>query len=541
MFRLYLLLSLLFLISSLRADDDVYKHNDDDDEYDYIVLGAGTAGSIVANKLSENKRNSILLVEEGGFAQHPWIWDPKDWVQHFITDPEPVVSRVYMSTPEPGCNNRTMNQIRAKVTGGCNMNNGMIFVVGDKQLYNDWADQTGESEWGWDNVHSKHISEIRSKFYLRKLDDNRKLLPEIKRAVTRLGVPFIPDVYVGNLNGLTNRISMSKPDNITYQRRETSYSTYIDPVVANRKNLDVLVYHRAEKIEFNGNKAVSVRLRDVGTGKIRNVRINKELIISLGAYESPVLLQASGVGNPSKLKQAGIKPTIDSPYIGEGLYDHFYINFFAKPLLSTIKIAADDLNRHTVEDGFLYFGTKQNKTKHDFILGLDFKYLETGQVVFYCPVELVNAKSVGRVQVKSIDETGAAVHPLITNNYLTSPDDIQILKDGIKECRRIQDKLVQMGIVDGNKPESSNIGQDDASIEDYIRRTGVRDFHPYGTVKMGRKDDPTAPLDPHLKLKGTENIRVIDASVIPSINVNTNAPTMIIALQASKFILKDNK
>ncbi|EFA81792.1 hypothetical protein PPL_05787 [Heterostelium album PN500] len=536
--NLFKIICILVVIQFINGDDEFY-----DDDYDYIVLGAGTAGSIVANKLSENKRNSVLLVEEGGFAQHPWIWDPKDWVPHFLINPEPVVSRAFFTAPEPGCNNRTMSLLRAKVTGGCNAHNGMVLVVGDKHMYNRWADQTGESEWGWNNVAAKHIPELRSKFYFRKMDENRALLPEIKSAVTAIGVPYVPDVYVGNLNGLTNRVSMSKPDNITVQRRETSYSNYIDPIAANRKNLDVLVYHRAEKIQFNGNRAVSVRLRDVGTGKIRNVRINKEIILSLGAFESPVLLQASGVGNPSKLLQAGITPVINSPNVGEGLLDHIYLPFTGKPVVSNIaaNLTASDLYRYSITDGFLYFGTKQNKTEHDFILGLNFVYYGPGQVRFDCPVELVNATSVGRVQLKNVDATGAAIQPLINNNFLTTESDVQILIDGIKECRRIQDKLVQMGIVDASQPELTNLGQDDASIEAYARSRGSGDFHPHASIRMGKWNDPTTPLDPHLKLKGTRNVRVIDASVMPSIaTVNTNSPTMIIALQGSKFILQDN-
>ncbi|EFA78014.1 choline dehydrogenase [Heterostelium album PN500] len=538
---------LIFSYCYLGRENDIF-----DDEYDYIVIGAGTAGSIVAGKLSDNPNNKVLLIEED--ATNPNIWTTKDWYDHFLGHPDPDISRAFYTPAEPGLNYRTETLMRAVVTGGCNAHNGMVVIPGDRQLYDGIADATGESQWSWNNMAS-HFSELKSKFYLRHLDDNRVFLSELKQSIQSIGIPLVSDNFGGSLRGLTNIIDQSKPDPQLGQRRETTYSNYIDAVLASRSNLQVLIRNRAEKIMFCDNnnstsstsdrRACFIRLRDTTTNTIRTIKVGKELILSLGAYESPMLLQASGVGDPAKLSQAGITPIINSPNVGMRLLDHIYMNYAGKPLLGSIQSPpqSDWDNRNTVADGFFLFGAiDANSSTNDYTLATDIQYMWDGKIYFNCAVEMVSPQSEGEVQVKQVNGNGAAIQPLIEQNYLSARHDVDVLIAAIKECRRIQSRLVDNGILDGSKPEfSSTAGDTDQSLEQYVRNTGNGDYHPHASIRMGRADDASAPLTPRLKVRGTSNVRVIDASSFPiPIRNKINIPIAILAMQGADFITQDN-
>eukprot|EP01133_Synstelium_polycarpum_P020472 gene20472-24565_t len=442
------------------------------------------------------------------------------WLNHWIIAPEPVVAKIFTTTQQEHAYNRTLTLPRGQVTGGCSAINAMVYNLGSDYEYNTWAQRTDEESWSWENVKKDLLPEILAKESIRSLaNETRVLADKVKEAVGSLGYQLNQDpMKSGNLSGYYPQMYTMKYYNTSVGwRRETTYSQFTQPTMDKRYNLEVMVYTQATKIEFSGRGsspkvAKGVHVRDVGTGRESFIRARRQVIVSLGAFDTPILLQLSGVG--------------DTPKLEIGL-----------PVVSNYsKLQPLDFNISVPVDGLVVSGPP-NSTTIKWVLGADIN-IYRGVVRFVCSIALMAPTSHGSIFINSTDPLD---RPFVSPNYLSSQQDIDILLDGIAGCRSIQSALIQSGILNGTLDElkpGKNVTSPE-ELEIFIRQNFASISHPHGTCRMGVESD--SPLTGQLLLKGTKNLRVVDASSIPIAPFGLQIPVSLLALQASKFILEDIK
>jgi len=510
--------------------------------YDYVILGAGTAGSVVASKLADDPKATILLVEEGPWALHPNIWNTDNWVYNWIINPDPVVSKAFPVLPQASLQDRTPSVLRAKVVGGCNSHNGMVVMGGSKQNYEDWANITENSLLNW--VHSKDaLEDVMVHYNFYRLSQNRVLFPEMKDALHSLGYTFNPEpLRNGRQRGsYSDRIFMMKfdPTNNT-TRRETSFSQYVQRDIDRKRNLDVLVNEKAMKLHIVKNKGKlrvkGVLLSNVGIKKTKYISVAKEIIISMGAIETPKFLQLNGIGDRDQLESIGIKSVLNSPGVGMGLVDDIYTQYRGRPLADAYKNLSIP-HRTSTYDGLHVYGPVSSgnftySTSCDYIMNFD---ITTDG--FVCDVETSQIGSEGYVRIVSNDHTK---DPEIYFDPFQEEADLETYAGAIRDCRKLEKHLVSKGIL-SNTTYGPSIPSDTESIQDYVeylRKSASLDSHPCCSVRMGPKSQPNAPLDGKFRVKGIKNLRVIDLSALPTqVSGNPNIPLVALATQAVKTIL----
>eukprot|EP01132_Coremiostelium_polycephalum_P004222 gene4222-5286_t len=510
--------------------------------YDYVVLGAGTAGSVVASKLSDKGSNTVLLVEEGPWALNPDIYNAVGWGGNWLGGnvKDRVVSKAFRSEPQVNMFNRTFRDLRAKVVGGCNAHNAMVVVAGTPTDFDEWANTTGENAWAYAN-HKVNFRDIDEKFDLTYLSKEREFLPEMKQALENLGYRFNPYIYqTGAQPGsFATRIFMWTKDGTvdppTY-RRQTTYTQYVENQLASKPNLDVMANEKALYLNYGrdskGKQYVKgVLIQNTGTKRFTYVSAKKEIIISMGAYESPKFLQLNGIGSRKLLQKLGIQPVVDAPGVGENLKDQLYMLLKGKPLSDKYANRTFE-ERSPISDGFHIFGPTHNNLV-EYILAAD---ISNGY--FTCTLENTKVKSQGYVQIRSSNPRD---DPIINERTLDEKYDLDTYMASAKECRRIQEELVKMGVLkEFGEVTLANINTDE-ELAKLIRKTAAADYHACCTVRMGSDSDPLAPLDSHLRVRGIENLRVIDASIFPtSISGNPNMPIASAAMLGAKFILEED-
>ncbi len=534
------------------------NNKNDASEFDYVIVGAGSAGCVLANRLSADGKHSVLLLEAGPKDSHIWIHIPLGYGKLFK---EKSVNWMYQTEPEPGLNGRQVFQPRGKVLGGSSSINGLLYVRGQHEDYDRWR-QRGNAGWGYEDVLPYFKQG-------RKPAARRRPVSWRRRPVAGVG-PAPPRSAVGGLcerrgrgghslqSGFQRRQQEGAGFFQTTTRRGRRASTafsYLRPAIK-RGNLHVETSALAQRLVFEGRRARAVEYKQNGT--LRTARARKEILVSSGAYNSPQLLQLSGVGPADLLRGHGIDVVLDAPGVGNDLQDHLQVrivtrcsqritlnDIVASPVRSAmagVQWAALRKGPLTIAAGTsgAFFKTSPRLASPDIqIHFIPFSTDKMGEKLhpfsgFSASVCQLRPESRGTLRIKSADPQMA---PEIRINYLATETDRRAFIDGLKILRGIMAApALKPYSVEEVYPGAKVVSDDD--LLEFCRKTGSTVYHPTSTCRMG--SDPLAVVDQRLKVRGIEGLRVVDASVMPDLmSGNTNAPTIMIAEKASDMILED--
>jgi len=499
--------------------------------YDYIVIGAGSAGCVVANRLSQDPGTTVLLLEAGNPDTKPEIQIPAECVNL----PGTEVDWGYFSEPEPYLNNRKIFCSRGKVLGGSSSINFMTYIRGNPQDYDRWQ-SLGNPGWSYQHVlpyfkKSEHQQHGASEFH--GIDGELSVTDTITPTViaqrfvdacVAVGYDYNPDFNAKQQEGAGRYQSTIKDG-----KRHSTAAAFLVPIL-DRPNLTVTTGALVTRLLFEGTRAVGVEYLHEGT--LHQVRVNQEVILSAGAFDSPKLLMLSGIGDAAQLQALGISVVVDLPGVGQNLQDHILVPMAYQ--------ATQDLHfasTSSIGEAGLFLHTEGNMN-----VAPDLQF-------FFCPIALplpgytqpewtftgavclTHPENVGQVSLRSSSAKDA---PVIRMNYLQREADGQKLATGIRILRR----LFHSSAFDEFRGEEIAPGEEaqtDEALIAYIRNTANTVWHPVGTCKMGT--DPMAVVNPELRVHGVEGLRVVDASIMPTITTgNTNAPTIMIGEKAADLI-----
>ena len=528
-------------------------------EFDYIIVGAGTAGCVLANRLSARRDLNVLLLEAGGKDDYFWIDIP---VGYLYTIGNPRTDWCFATEPEPGLGGRSIGYARGKVLGGCSSINAMIYMRGQRSDYDHWA-ALGNRGWSWDEVlpvfkRSEDYQHGADAFHgaggelrVEERRVNWEILDAWRAAAAECGIPSIEEFNRGDNFGAAH-FQMNQRRG----RRWSASKAFLRPV-RRRPNLEVQLDSLVEGLVLDGRRAVGVRVRDRVGGR-RTVRARREVVLAAGAIGSPQILQLSGIGAGALLKKKGVAVTHDLPGVGENLQDHLQIRSIYKVCntvtlnrrvgswLGKAGMALEYALRRTGPltmppsqlGAFAKSGPEQvtpNIEWHVQPLSLD-KFGDSLHPFDAVTPAVCNLRptSRGHVRIKSADPAAA---PAIRLNYLSTDADRQVAVTGLRFTRRIMAAPALKRFA----PEEWKPGpelQTDAELSQAAAALGTTIFHPVGTCKMG--SDQMAVVDPRLRVHGMDGLRVVDASIMPCITSgNTNAPTVMIAEKGAEFLLAE--
>ncbi len=536
-------------------------------KYDYIIIGAGTAGCVLANRLSKEPNVRVLLIEAGAKDDYIWIHIPVGYL-YCINNPR--TDWRYTTEPDPGLNGRSLLYPRGKVLGGSSSINGMIYMRGQERDYNEWADLTGDDSWRWDQALAWFK---KSEDYYRQGDPfhgtggewrvekqrlSWEILDAFRDAAAEVGIPKIEDFNRGNNEG-SSYFDVNQKRGI----RWNASKAFLKPAMRHG-NLEVMTGSHVKRLRItnSANGPVCEGVEFSGGGSDWFAQATCETILAGGAIGTPTILQRSGIGPGDILQQHQIPVVCDSPGVGNNLQDHLQIRLAFK--VQGVKT----LNEMV--------GSWYGKMK----IGLQYALLQSGPMSM-APSQLglfaksdpsqLTANLEYHVQPLSLEKFGEPLHtfpaftasvcnirptsrghvriasaeamqePKITLNYLSTEQDLRVASDSLKLTR----KIVASPALKKYMPQECKPGVQYQTEEELYKAAGeigTTIFHPVGTCKMGRIDDPQAVVDSQLKLKGVSGLRIVDASIMPTITSgNTNSPTLMIAEKAAELILKARK
>ncbi|MBX4966629.1 GMC family oxidoreductase [Rhizobium binae] len=549
------------------------------DIFDYIIIGGGSAGCLLANRLSRDPTMRVLLLEAGRKDDYPWIHIP---VGYLYCIGNPRTDWLFKTEPDAGLNGRSLRYPRGKTLGGCSSINGMIYMRGQARDFDGWAAETGDDAWSWQNclpdfkAHEDHyrmdngadpktggnsrFSDMHGHGGEWRIEKQRlkwDILESFAEAAVEAGIPRSDDFNSGDNEG----VGYFEVNQRSGWRWNTS-KAFLRPA-KNRSNLTIWTQTHVERLIVETDSSGRKRCAGVvlqRQGQSAEVRARREVILSAGAVGSPQILQLSGIGPAGLLKRHGIEVMHDLPGVGENLQDHLQIravfkvgnaktlntlanSLFGKAMIGLeyvlkrsgpMSMSPSQLGAFTrSDDGQAY----ANLEYHVQPLSLDaFGEPLHNIPAFTASVCNLNPTSVGSVRIRSNRASDA---PAIAPNYLSTEEDRKIAAESLRQVRRI----VSQPALAKYQPEEWKPGLQFQSDDELARLAGDianTIFHPVGTTKMGRDDDPMAVVDSRLRVRGIDGLRVVDAGIMPKITSgNTNAPTLMIAEKATGWIVAD--
>ena len=530
--------------------------------WDYVIVGAGTAGCVLANRLSADPEVTVLLLEAGGKDDWIWIHIP---VGYLFCIGNPRTDWCYRTEPEAGLNGRSILYARGKVLGGCSSINAMVYMRGQSRDYDEWK-ALGNPGWGWEDVlpvfrrsEDYHLGADAAhgaggEWRVEKQRLSWEILDAFRDAMAEAGIPKIGDFNRGDNEG-SGLFEVNQKRGV----RWNASKAFLRPAMR-RRNLTVLTNAEALRLRLEGKRSAGVEFSQGGEECFARARV--ETVLAAGAIGSPQILQLSGVGPPDLLREHGIPVAHESPGVGANLQDHLQLrmafkvknvrtlNERANTLAGKISMGLEYLLFRTGPltmapsqlGGFTRSDPSQktaNLEYHIQPLSLD-KFGDPLHPfpAFTASVANLRPTSRGSVRIKSSDPRAA---PAIRPNYLSTEADRRIAAASLRLTRGIARRpaLAQYG------PEEFLPGEKFQTDEELARVAGdigTTIFHPVGTCRMGPDSDAAAVVDPRLRVRGIERLRVVDASIMPTITSgNTNSPTLMIAERGSDMIREDRR
>lgn len=534
-------------------------------EFDYVIVGAGTAGCVLANRLSQDADVSVLLIEAGGKDDYHWIHIPVGYL-HCIGNPR--TDWLYKTVEEKGLNGRALSYPRGRVLGGSSSINGMIYMRGQREDYDGWARETGDSGWSWDAVlpvfkRSEDYHGGANPFHgaggewrVEKQRLKWKILETFAQAAQEQGIPATSDFNRGNNEGV-GYFDVNQKRGVRWNASKAFLRAAMK-----RPNLTVVTGALTERVIFEGKRCVGVEYR--GDVPYR-ARARCEVILCSGAVNSPQLLERSGIGQAARLAQLGVDVVQDLRGVGENLQDHLQLrmayrvngvrtlntasaHWWGKLMIGVeyalmqsgpMSMAPSQLGVFAKSDTGDPGITRPDLQYHVQPLSLD----RFGEPLhrfnaFTASVCNLRPTSRGSIHAASADP---AVAPVIAPNYLSTEHDLHVAANALRLTRRI----AASPALAHYQPHEILPGlafQSESELREAAGNIGTTIFHPVGTCRMGRADDDDAVVDARLRVRGVEGLRVADASVMPFITSgNTNSPTLMIAERAAEMVREDRR